>query len=277
MENILQNMNQRFISIMREQEGVLGAWNFGSALHGTTDKFSDIDIVFLIDQQHFDRIDDSVTEWLESVSDRVIVCWPEGFNSKAIKNYGYIVELEGRLFQYDLFLINQGHADDFICKIHYTDLKTTNIIFEIGDAVKQIIQHAPKGECWNADIEHLIHTYWFHIHMSAKYLLREDFFKLNGVLRTLMDTHTSLLLAAYDKIPWGGSANKLHFLDEEKKNHLKKYGCVDDFSLVRVNMLQSIGWFEADVEDIGKPNEINLNKGLAQTVKRNWVLQTEKV
>ncbi len=262
---------------MKEQEGVLGAWNFGSALHGTTDEFSDIDIVFLVDQQHFDRIDDKVTEWLESVSDRVIVCWPEDFNSQAIKNYGYILELEEQLFQYDLFLINQGRADDYMCKIHYTDLKTTDIIFETGDAVKQLIQHAPKGELWKANIEHLIHTYWFQVHMSAKYLLRADFFKLNGVLRALMDTHTSLLLAAYDKIPWGGTANKLHFLNEEKMNHLKKYGCVDDFTLVRTNMLQSIEWFETDVEEIGQPNEINSSRELAQTVKRNWVIQTEKV
>lgn len=277
MNSRLQMLNQRFITVMSKQEGVLGAWNFGSALHGTTDEWSDVDIVFLVDQQHFNRIDEQVTEWLASVSDRVIICWPEGFNSQAIKNYGYIVKSEDQLFQYDLFLINQGHADDFMCKIHYTDLKTTDIIFEVGDAVKQLIPHAPEGELWSADIEYLIQTYWFHVHMSAKYLLRADFFKLNGVLRTLMDTHTSLLLAAHDKIPWGGTANKVHYLDEEQKNHLKKYGCVDDFSLVRANLLQSIEWFEADVEEIGTPNDVALCRELTQAVKSSWVLQTEKV
>jgi hypothetical protein len=72
-----------------------------------------------------------------------------------------------------------------------------------------------------------------------------------------VDTHASLLLTAYDKITWGGTANKLHTLGHKKQEHLKKYGCTEDFKWVRRNLLQSICWFERDIEEIGTEDEIS--------------------
>ncbi|MNW62069.1 hypothetical protein D3C74_401770 [compost metagenome] len=110
--------------------------------------------------------------------------------------------------------------------------------------------------------------------MSAKYLIRKDFFKLEGVLRILMDTHTSLLLTAYDKITWGGSANKLHFIDEEKQKHLMKCACLEDFVIVRNNLMQAMEWFIDDVGEIGSINEVEFNESIFNDIKRDWLNHT---
>ena len=61
-------------------------------------------------------------------------------------------------------------------------------------------------------MERLITTYLYHFHMTAKYLIRQDYFKLNHVMRTLYDTHF----------------------------------CIDDFSINRKNLLKSMEWFEEE-------------------------------
>lgn len=42
-----------FIGIMKRSEGILGAWNFGSAMHGLTDEYSDVDVVLLVEGDYF--------------------------------------------------------------------------------------------------------------------------------------------------------------------------------------------------------------------------------
>jgi hypothetical protein len=88
-----------------------------------------------------------------------------------------------------------------------------------------------------------------------------------------MDAHTSLLLNEYDTITWGGSANKLHFIPDEKQRHLMKYGCMEDFERLRENLLASINWFEEDSNEIaGK--ELECYKEITNQVKEYWVQHT---
>lgn len=264
----LQLVHDKFISMMKEQKGVLGAWNFGSVSHDMTDEFSDIDIVFLTDSDNFQNIDNNIMQMLKTICDDVIICWPEGFNNDAIKNYGCLLQLNGQIFQYDIFLLNKAHIDDYMCQMHYTGLQKKDVVFDMDGNVSRLIAKAPLGNLWCDDITDIIKTYWFHVHMSAKYFARKDFFKLNNVLRILMDTHTSLLLTAYDKITWGGTANKLSFIDEDKQQHLMKYGCIPDFSQMKENLLQAIDWFENDIKEIGSAAEAAYSKKTGDIVKK---------
>lgn len=271
----LIEVNDRLTGIMQEQKSVLGAWNFGSLSHGTSDELSDIDIVFLIEESNFVRIDEQLNSLLLKACDEIILRFVEGFNSHAIKNYGYLIRHNGELFQYDIFLLNQGKIDDFMCKIHYANLKTADVIFDKNNSVQSLINKSIKSEPWQANIHDLITTYWFHVQMSAKYLLRKDYFKLEGVLRILMDTHTSLLLSIYDKTTWGGSANKLHFISEEKQEHLMYYGCSKDFSLVRQNLLKAMKWFCDDVNSLENQEDKLYNERLFMAILNDWRDKTE--
>lgn len=275
MLNELVSVNSKFVEIMEQQEGVLGAWYFGSVAHDTADGYSDIDIVFLADENSFGRIDERLDSLLSEACDEIVLRWDENFNSDAIKCYGYLLRYGGKLFLYDVFLLNQGKIDDFMCRIHYTDLKPCDVIFDKNGSVQALIAKAVTGSRWHADIRRLVMTYWFHVHMSAKYFARQDFFKLEGISRTLMDTHASLLLSAYDRITWGGSANKLNYIPAEKQEHLLLYGCVRDFALVRENMDKSMRWFDEDVREIGNDEIRAYSARLAEAIIPDWQEQTK--
>lgn len=270
----LQSIHNAFLKVMEGQPGVLGAWHFGSVLRGTMDEFSDIDIVFLVKEASFSFVDKNLTQMLNEVCDEVVLCWPESFNGDAIKNYGYLIKRSQKLFQYDVFLLNIAYIDDFMCQIHYADLNEQDIVFSKDGSVQVLMQKKNKGSLWKADIVKLVTTYWFHVQMTAKYFIRKDFFKLEGVMRILMDTHISLLLTAYDKITWGSSANKLHFIDEEKQRHLMKYGCLEDFVTVRNNLMQAMEWFDEDVGGIGAINEAVFSESVINDIKRDWLNHT---
>lgn len=248
---ILDIVNQKFTEIMKEETGVLGAWEFGSGMYHTRDEYSDIDIVFLAAQADYAQIDNQLKDILQRVCDEVVIFWAEDFNGEAIKNYDCILNIAGEFCQYDIFLINEARIEDHICQIHYADITVENIFFDRAGAVAALIGKPLSKRPWQDDIMRLIDTYWLHIYMTEKYFIRKDFFKLEGVLRILMDTHISLLLLIYDKTTWGGTANKLHYLPQDKQNHLKKYYFDGDFEKVKNNLRQAMLWFREDVKESG--------------------------
>lgn len=250
MNTTLQSVFDIFVNLVKNNENVLGSWHFGSLSHGNSDEYSDIDIVLLIDGQQFVGFESIAENCLGQACDNILLCWPEGFNSNAIINNGYLIEKDGNIFQFDIFLLNSLLLDDFMCRIHYTDLKESDIIFDKNENVKRLIEKAAKGKLWTDDIEKLASAYWYHAHMTAKYLLRKDYFKLRSVLNELFHMHASLLLTKYDKISWGGIDNKLHYIPDIKQEHLTKYYCTNDFSVVRNNLLQEMQWFAADLLEI---------------------------
>ena len=271
MNTILEEMKLDFVKQVKENKSVLGAWNFGSETHGLCDEYSDVDIVLLVEGNSFHIFSEKLDTYLKNISDEVLTCWPEGFNSDAIINNGYLLSKNGSVFQFDVFLINSDKADDFMCRLHYTDLKESDIIFDKNDAVRKLVQLNITGSCWNDDIEHLEKTYWYHAFMTVKYIKRKDYFKLNNVLRTLYDTHISMLLCGYDEITWGGTANKLHFIPQDKQKHLMGYYCFVNFDEVAENILQSMKFFREDSKEIHSLKNINYSETLSKSVIENWI------
>ena len=269
MNKELLVISNDFIEIMRTTDWVLGAWTFGSAMHGGTDEYSDADIVFLVKGEFFKRAGESLNRLMSGVCDEVILCWEEGFNSGAVINNGYLLEKNGRIFQFDIFLLNKELIDDFMCKIHYTDLSEKDIIFDKDGSVRALAECCPHGELWRGDTDRLIRTYLYHFSMTAKYLLRKDYFKLNHVMRVLYDSHVSLLLTKYDRKKWGGAENKLRFIPEDKKRHLMQYYCTADFAADRERLVRCFEWFEEDSDGFGSINSI--------AVKEYWFKATQNI
>lgn len=263
----LQTVHEKFVEAMKREEGVMGAWIFGSVGRGGSDEYSDIDAVFLVEESAFSALDRKREALLRSVCDEVLLEYAEGFNGEAIKNYGFLLQLNDRIFQYDLFLLNRARLDDYICKLHYTDLREEQVLFDRGGAVRKLIGLA-HGEPWRDDPRRLIADYWYHAHMTAKYLIREDFFKLEAVTRVLYDTHASLLLTALDELPWGGSANKLSHIDGEKQRHLTQYGCTADFREMTEKLRRSMEWFIEDSETLSAEAEYARHVG--EAVRAQW-------
>ena len=276
MNSILKNTFDSFVSSIKNNDSVLGSWYFGSLAHGNSDEYSDIDIVLLIDGKQFMGFESIAVSCLEQACDNILLCWSEEFNGEAIINNGYLIEKDGNVFQFDIFLLNSLLIDDFMCRMHYTELKESDVIFEKNNNVKKLIENAPKGHLWNDDVKKLVSAYWYHVHMTAKYLLRKDYFKLSHVMRTLFDTHASLLLTEYDEISWGGVENKLHYLPQEKQKHLKKYYCTEDFVLVKNNLLQEMNWFAADLSELCSKDHIETNN-MADKIISYWTSSTQNI
>lgn len=266
---VLQRLNEDIIRVMKRESGVLGAWEFGAGMHHTTDEYSDIDIVFLLSDSDYFRIDCKLKDIVGSVCDNALIFWAEDFNGESIRSYDCLLEREGKLCQYDIFLINIAHIEDYMCRIHYEDLTEENIFFDREGKVASLINKDFNKQTWQDDIPRLIETYWLHIYMTGKYFMRKDYFKLEGILRILMDAHTSLLLSVYDRITWGGAANKLHYLPEEKQAHLKKYYCAEDLDLLIENLWKAMCWFEEDVLELDGGGYEKYNE-LSEKIKRWW-------
>lgn len=250
MNQQLSLMKDSFVEQMEEKDCVLGAWDFGSETHDLSDEYSDVDIVLLIDGTCFAGFISSLEECLRQISDEILVCWPEGFNGEAIINNGYLLRCGSDIFQFDVFLLNSEKLEDGMCRFHYTGLKESDVIFDRDGAVRKLVEQNVVGDNWKDDLSYLEETYWYHANMTAKYIKRKDYFKLNQVLHTMYETHISVLLVGFDKTTWGGSANKLHFIPEEKQAHLKRYYCSDDFEEVERNLAGCMRWFQADIEEV---------------------------
>lgn len=262
---------EQIVEIMKKDTGISGAWNLGSITHELADEYSDINIVFLVKADSFERVNECMQDYLKKACDEVVLCWPESFNSDAIINNGYLLRKGQQLMQLDIFLINEDKLDDYICRVHYTDLKMEYVVFDREGQVRKLIEKSPKGETWNSDLETLNTSYWFHINMSIKYLKRKDFFKLHYLMRTLMDTHVALLLNGYDQIPWGNKANKLNFLPEEKQEHIMYYKCSNDFYENTCTLWRVMNWFGEDYAEVCRMKGIEADNKISAMVEDFWI------
>lgn len=270
MNTYMETMRNEFIEQVKRTDYVLGAWNFGSEMHGLSDEYSDVDVVLLVEANGFDAVANSLDSYLCKISDEILLCWPEEFNSESIINNGYLLKKEDRVFQFDVFLLNSERLDDFMCRIHYMDLREDDIIFDKNGMVQKLMSVNERGGYWAEDVILLEQTYWYHANMTGKYLKRKDFFKLRNVMNTMFDTHASMILTGYDKITWGGSANKLHFIPEEKQNHLKRYYCSEDFEQTKENLLACMDTFQMDAKEIFGQKGLEYSTHIGDEVIRNW-------
>ncbi len=273
MNRELEKIKYDFIEQAKQMDSVLGAWNFGSETHNLSDDYSDVDIVLLVDGKQFDQFPFYLERCLENISAKIILCWPERFNSGAIINNGYLLLSGSNIFQFDVFLLNTERLDDYMCRLHYTGLKKADIIFDKTGMVNKLMELRLTGNLWSDDVPYLEKTYWYHANMTGKYLKRKDYFKLNHVLHTMFETHMSMLLVGFDKITWGGSANKLHFIPIDKQTHLKKYDCPKDLEGVEQNLISCMRWFQADAKEVHDLKGLDYSTYLGDTVINSWISQ----
>ena len=73
MNSLLNKMTNDFLISMKKKESVLGAWNFGSAIHGLDDEYSDADLIFLIDGRTFKEINDNIITFYSKT--KTVTCY----------------------------------------------------------------------------------------------------------------------------------------------------------------------------------------------------------
>lgn len=259
----------KFVDIVKNDPRCLGGWQFGSIARGLDDQYSDVDPVFLIEGDYFEEFDKELPKMFEKICDRVVVYWSESFNNDEIKSYGVDIQISGRIYQFDIFLLNYSKIDSWWCRLHYTDTRVEDIIFDRDGVVSSLISKAPKGEIQKRDILYCIETYWHHIHMLIKYFMRKDYFKLLKNINIIMQSHIELLLEQYDCISWGGWDSKIKYIPKEKQEHLMDYFASNDIERMKKNIKNLIELFSLDAR------EICLNKGIIYPLEMETAIKQE--
>lgn len=62
-------------------------------------------IVFLLQSSEYDTISQCLPDLLETICNQVLIFWPEDFNGVSMKNFDCLLEREGQILQYDIFLL----------------------------------------------------------------------------------------------------------------------------------------------------------------------------
>ena len=261
MKKLFLNSFYNLVDLLKRDSRCLGAWYYGSISRGLEDDFSDIDVVFLIDGNHFEGFSAVITDYVATSCDEVVNVWPESYNCDELKNFQHVIRLKDDLYMIDFFVLNSIKNDCWIARQHYMDLLPNQVIFDKSGAVKELIKRSPTGSKVNIDIPYVIKTYYTHLCMLKKYFLRCDYFKLRKNIDFLYNAHTELLLSQYDKIGWGDYCNKIkQCIPKNMQEHLKLYMTSPDIDIMKREILICAECFALDAQKICLDNKIQYPK-----------------
>ena len=257
MNKNLRVVFQRSLEIIKKDSRCLGGWHFGSISRGLEDDLSDVDPVFLIEDKYFDDFAEGIPNIFEQICDKVILIWPEDFNSHMLKNFGILLMEENNIFQYDIFLINYAYRTEHFCQIHYTGCNNDDILFDKNGVVKELFENQEEQSIPSRNILQLIDKYWFHCNMLVKYYRRNDIFKLQSNIQHIFHTHTQLLLSKYQRTTWGGWESLIKYnIPQNKQKNLAQYFCSADLAEIRATIYRVVDSFSRDAKELCRENGI---------------------
>ena len=271
MKKVFLNSFYNLVDLLKQDSRCLGAWYYGSISRGLEDEYSDIDVVFLIDGNHFESFSSVISDYVGKVCDEVVNIWPEGYNCDELKNFQHVIRLNDELFMIDFFVLNSIKNDCWIARQHYMDLSPKQVIFDKHGEVKELIKRSPKGSKANFDVSYVISTYYTHLCMLIKYFLREDYFKLRKNIDFLYNAHAELLLSQYDKIGWGDYCNKIkQCVPKNMQEHLKLYMTSPDIEIMKKEILACAESFASDAQKICQDIKVQYPKRTEQLIIKEY-------
>lgn len=267
MHKDLQLTFQKVIKILKEDERCKGGWHYGSVGRGSEDLFSDYDLILLVSDKDFEQFATDLPNIIAKASDELLIFWGEDFNDAHFKNYCSLIRLGNNLHQFDFFIINADHPEEWMCRQHCKGCTSDNIIFDKTGEVAEFLAKGYTTDNYIPDSIRAMDTYWFHAEMLIKYFKRKDMFKLIKNIDTLFHSHVDLLLSQYDTLDWGSWESKIkHCVPEEKQQHLKSYFTNADFDDLEAAVKKSIILFKKDAEEVCKAKGIDYPDTIVEQV-----------
>ena len=267
MHTDLELAFQKVIEILKGDERCKGGWHYGSISRGEQDIYSDYDPIFLVEDKDFEQFAADVSKVLAKVSDELLIFWGEGFNNEYFKNYCSVIRLGNNLHQFDFFIINADHPEEWMCKQHCKGCTKENIIFDRTGEVAEFLDRGYRTDNWIPDTVRSIDTYWFHMEMLIKYFKRKDIFKLIKNIDILFHSHVDLFLSYYDTLDWGAWESKVKYcVPGEKQQHLLNYFAKADLGELEAAMKTSMNLFNQDAKEICKAKGIDYPDRIANQI-----------
>lgn len=269
MDKLLERVFERSIKILRQDKRCLGGWHFGSISRKQQDAFSDVDPVFLIQDEDFDAFDAEIPKLFDSISKDCILVWPEEFNSNDLRNYAVLIKgSDNSIVQYDFTVMNQSKVQNPFCKIWYKGCNEDSIIFDRYGDINRLLKTNTVEDSSYIDILHQIKKYWLFCFLSVKYYKRKDIFKLQSTMQDLFSIHSNLLLSIYLTESWGDLPTLVkNNIPLDKQANLLKYFCPSDVCNVKDNIIYVIEKFSHDISEICNIKGLKYDDFLEQSVK----------
>jgi predicted nucleotidyltransferase len=267
MHKDLEMAFQEVVRLLKEDNRCKGGWHYGSVSRGTTDIYSDYDPVFLVEDKDFEQFSKDVPKILSNASDELLIFWAESFNDEYFRNYCSVIRLGNNLHQFDFFILNSDHPEEWMCRQHLKGCTRDNIIFDRTGEVAKLLDKGLRTDNTIPDPVRAMDTYWFHTEMLIKYFKRRDIFKVIKNINILFNAHVDLLLAQYDTLDWGSWESKIkHCVPEEKQQHLKSYFARAEFSDLEDAVKKSMVLFRMDAEEVCKVKGIVYPNAIVEQV-----------
>jgi predicted nucleotidyltransferase len=268
MHKDLKQAFSKLLVIIKEDERCLGGWHFGSVGRGTADEHSDYDIVFLVNGKDIESFATDIPKIMAGVCDEVIVGFDEGFNNERFKCFCYAIRINENIHQVDVFIMNNDHPEDWMCKLHLTGCTSEHIFFDRTGETAELLSKGYRIDNNTYDVKKIMNTYWFHVIMLIKYFKRGDVFKVIKNIDILFHSHADLLLSKYDTLEWGGWESKVTYcVPADKQKHLKAYFAPAELSSLKSAVKNGIEFFESDSIEICTSKDIELSKTMQQQIK----------
>lgn len=233
------------LGIFERDSRVLGAWEFGSLGKGTGDEYSDVDPVFVVNDADFDQIDAELRSLFEQFSDNIVLWWPEGFNSADIKNYAILLK-SGDLLQYDMTIAKESSVREGFGNRLLTG-GPVQILFDKTGLLQSLLDAAPPKTYSPQKLRWDIERYWVYVYIHAKYLKRNDRFKLLYAQQVLFQNHLDILKALHPHDYWGWWPWSVkNVLSTEKQEQLLIYFTSTGRETIAQALRQELDIFAAD-------------------------------
>jgi hypothetical protein len=227
MKPSLKAIYDRTVEEYRRDPRVVAAWEYGSAGKGTDDEHSDVDPVFVVRDADYKAVHDELRPFFEGVSSRLTLFWPEGFNSSDVANYAVLFSPKGRpgdMLQYDMTVASVSSVRSGFGKVLLTRCGRIEVLFDKEGLLAELLRadepdrYAPSKLLW--DIE----RWWVYVYIHAKYLVRNDTFKLLYAQQTLREIHYGVLRALYPDAYWAWWPWTVkNVLSHEEQAHILRY------------------------------------------------------
>jgi len=268
MHKDLETAFKKLVEIIKADGRCKGGWHYGSVGRGMSDVYSDYDPVFLVADKNFEQFSLDIPIFISNISDELLICWAENYNSNYFKNYCNVIRLGDNLHQIDFFILNSDYPDEWWCRQHCKGCTVNNIFFDRTGETAAFLDKGYTTDNHIPDTLRTIETYWFHAMMLVKYFKRNDIFKLiKNIHDFLFHAHIDLLLSQYDTLDWGGWESKVkHCVPEDKQEHLKMYFTTPDITILKIAIQKCLIHFRNDAEEICKIKGIDYTKNVSSQV-----------
>lgn len=276
MNKKLNNIFNNSIEMLLKDDRVIGAWHFGSIAEGKADEYSDVDPVFLVEDDRFDEVDKDLPNIIKNVCDEVVLWWPEEFNNDYIKNYAVLVKTNN-IYQYDITIIKKSKVRCGMANIFLDGCKENNIIFDKDGELKKIIRCMDKDLPPNIDktnISRMIEKFWLFVFISIKYFNREDVYKIIYARNELFQIHLEVLKLLDVEKKWSWWAKDMtNNIGVDKREKMLMYFGAPCSEGLKENLINQIQEFSEDARSLCLKNSITydtkLEKNIIDYVKAN--------